>query len=317
MKVFRCWLVCLLAIAPWAGAQDVTVVQSASDAADGLDLKAVGELFKNSKDAAAFEKALNDPDQGVNNLDLDDNGEVDYIRVLDEVSGNTHVLVMQVQLSKTEYQDVATIEVEKSNDGNYNVQLHGNKQIYGVNYYVHPVGVNWASVAFVSWLYRPYYKPYRSPYYWGYYPRYWRPWRPLSLSVYRTRTVRITRTVNYRVSTKTRVVSAKKVYVAPKSSTLVRKPLKNPTSSQKKFQARSTTKTTAKGGFGKKTTTTKTKAVKTDKGTAAVRKTKTTGVKKGGGKATRKTKVTKTKANKSGKTKTKKTKKTTRTKKRR
>ena len=64
--------------------QDVTVVAPSSEAADGLDLQAVAELFKDAKDLEAFEKSLNDPEIGVNNLDLDDNGDVDFIRVMEE-----------------------------------------------------------------------------------------------------------------------------------------------------------------------------------------------------------------------------------------
>ena len=39
---------------------------------------AVAELFKDSKDLEAFEKALNDSEVGINNLDLDEDGEVDF-----------------------------------------------------------------------------------------------------------------------------------------------------------------------------------------------------------------------------------------------
>ena len=54
--------------------EDVTVVAPTSEAAEGLDLKAVSALFQDSKNLESFEKALNDPEVGVNNLDLDDNG---------------------------------------------------------------------------------------------------------------------------------------------------------------------------------------------------------------------------------------------------
>ncbi|HSO76387.1 MAG TPA: hypothetical protein VLU47_16255, partial [Blastocatellia bacterium] len=116
-------------------AQDqVTVVAPTSEAASGLDLKAVGELFKDSKNLEEFEKALNDPQVGVNNLDLDDNGEVDFIRVVEEVAGDTHVIVLQAPLGKTEFQDVATIEVEKASGDQYNMQVTGDETIYGANH---------------------------------------------------------------------------------------------------------------------------------------------------------------------------------------
>jgi hypothetical protein len=40
--------------------QDVTVVTPSSEAAEGLDLQAVAELFKDAKDLEEFEKSLND-----------------------------------------------------------------------------------------------------------------------------------------------------------------------------------------------------------------------------------------------------------------
>ena len=48
--------------------KDITVTAPTSEAAEGLDLMAVGELFKDSKNLEEFEKALNDPKVGVNNL---------------------------------------------------------------------------------------------------------------------------------------------------------------------------------------------------------------------------------------------------------
>jgi len=48
--------------------ENVTVVTPASEAAEGLDLEAVGTLFKDSKNLEEFEKSLNDPKTGINNL---------------------------------------------------------------------------------------------------------------------------------------------------------------------------------------------------------------------------------------------------------
>lgn len=245
------WLILTLAAVAPARAQETAVVAPASEAADGLDLRAVGELFREARDAEDFERSLNDPRTGVNNLDLDDNGEVDYIRVLDEVSGDTHVLVMQVALSESEYQDVATIEIEKSGKDDYEVQLHGNEQLYGVNYYVRPVGATLATAAFIGWLYRPLYRPWRSPYYYGYYPSYWRPYPRVHVNVYRTRTVSIHPKVNYKVVHTSTVTSAKRVYVQPKSSALVKKIGRNPTVSQKEYGIRQTSKPVSSGGFAK------------------------------------------------------------------
>src|SRR5215210_5623061 len=121
--------------------EKITVVAPTSEAAEGLDLNAVAELFKDSKDLEAFEKALNDPEVGINNLDLDENGEVDFIRVVEEIADDTHVIILQVPLGKDEFQDVATIEVEREGNDKYNMQIHGDEVIYGVDYYVAPSDV--------------------------------------------------------------------------------------------------------------------------------------------------------------------------------
>ncbi|HEX9654412.1 MAG TPA: hypothetical protein VGA99_11930 [bacterium] len=203
--------------------QDVTIVAPTSEAADGLDLPAVAELFKAAKDLEAFEKALNDPDVGVNNLDLDDNGEVDYIRVVEEASDDTHVIILQVPLAENEFQDVATIEVEKADDEQYNLQVHGSEVIYGVDYYVAPVHVHVHTWPIITWIYAPLYRPYRSVFYFGYRPHWWRPWHPVTVGVYRTRVVNVNVHTNFTVAKTSRVTTVHRVSYQPASSTLVKK----------------------------------------------------------------------------------------------
>ncbi|HLG14170.1 MAG TPA: hypothetical protein VJH03_06500 [Blastocatellia bacterium] len=204
-------------------AQDkVTAVTAASEAAEGLDLRAVGELFKDAKNLEEFEKALNDPEVGVNNLDLDDNGEVDFIRVVEEVGGDTHVIVLQVPLGKDDLQDVATIEVEKVGSDQYNMQVTGNEVIYGPAYYVvTPPEVRIVTWPIIPWIYAPAYRPYRSVFYFGYYPRWWRPFHPVTVSVYRTRTVRLTGRTTFSVTRTRRVTTVSRVHYNARSSTRV------------------------------------------------------------------------------------------------
>jgi hypothetical protein len=170
---------------------NVTIIAPTSEAADGLDLQAVSELFAETKNLEAFEKALNDPDEGLNNLDLDGNGKVDYIRLVEEVAGDAHLIILQAAIGKDEFQDVATIEVEKNGD-DYKMQVHGNTIIYGENYYYHPTHVYVRTWPIIGWIYRPVYRPYHSRYYFGFYPQWWRPFHPVHHTVYRNRIVRYT-----------------------------------------------------------------------------------------------------------------------------
>jgi len=204
-------------------AQDVAVVAPASDAAEGLDLQAVAGLFKDAENLEAFEKSLNDPEIGVNNLDLDDNGEVDFVRVVEEAEDETRVIILQAALGENEFQDVATIEVEKSGAESYNMQVHGNEAIYGVDYYVAPVQVQIHAWPIVGWLYLPHHRPYYSVYHFHHHPHWWRPWRPVHVNVYRTRTVRIKTTTTFSVVKTSRVKTVRKVNYRPSSSTLVKK----------------------------------------------------------------------------------------------
>ncbi len=275
-------LILVLSIGTSAAQDDVTIVAPSSEAAEGLDLHAVSELFKDSENLEEFEKALNDADLGVNNLDLDDDGNVDFIRVVEEVADDTHVIILQVALGEDEFQDVCTIEVEKAGEEQYNMQVHGNEVIYGADYYVAPTVVHVHTWPLIGWMYRPYYRPYRSAFYFGVYPPWWRPYRHVSVGVYRTRTVHYTRRPTFAVTRTSRVRTVNKVNYKPRSSVMVKK--------------KTTVTRTGRGGKTyKRTTTVKGKSTTVKKGG------KKTTVKKGGRKTTVKKGGKKTTVKKGGK----------------
>ncbi|MBN1894595.1 hypothetical protein JW906_08870 [bacterium] len=202
--------------------EDITVEALDSTAAEGLDLEAVGELFKDSKNLEEFEKALNDPDTGINNLDLDENGEVDFIRIVEEAEGDARVIILQVPLAENEFQDVATIEIGKKGETGYEMQVHGNEILYGPDYYIVPGPVRIHAWPVIAWMYRPAYRPYRSVYRFGFFPAWWKPYRPATVAVYRTRVAK-RRGTTFTVVRTTRVRPAAKVHYKPHSSVLVRK----------------------------------------------------------------------------------------------
>ena len=168
---------------------------------DNFSLQGALELFKGAKNLEAFEQALNTEDQRVNNLDLDGDGDVDYVRVVDHNEGDVHAIIMQVALGKEEVQDVAAIELEKNGSESAVLQIRGAEDLYGEDVIVEPfeekeeapvikgpaapddaprvrVWVNVWAWPCVTWIYGPSYVVWNSPWYWGYYPPYWRPWRP-------------------------------------------------------------------------------------------------------------------------------------------
>jgi hypothetical protein len=105
---------------------------------DNFDLYAALELFKQAKNPEAFEKAINSNDNALNNLDLNADGKVDYVKVIDKTKGDLHSLVLQIAVSKTETQDVAVIEIEKTASGNAHLQIVGDEELYGKNYIIEP-----------------------------------------------------------------------------------------------------------------------------------------------------------------------------------
>ncbi len=147
-----------------------------------LDLNAVASLFGDSRDLYDFEKRLNDPYYQISNLDLNDDGYVDYLRVIETVDGSFHFIVIQAVIGNRRYQDIATIEVYKSYNQTY-VQVVGNTYIYGPNYIVEPNYYYTPEIFKIFWQPR-FYHAYRSSYRWRHYPSYYRPWRPVSVPYY-------------------------------------------------------------------------------------------------------------------------------------
>lgn len=165
-------------------AQDrTTVTATGSDISDNLNLKAVASIFGDSQNLEDFEQRLNDPNLQISNLDLNNDNEVDYLRVIESVENNTHLIIIQAVLDKDVYQDVATIEVEKGSNNQVQVQVVGNVFMYGQNYIYEPVYVNTPVIYNHFWVAN--YRPYVSGWYWNYYPSYYHMWNPYPIYRYR------------------------------------------------------------------------------------------------------------------------------------
>jgi len=226
-------------------------VQTLVPAGEGLNLMAVGELLKEAKDGEEFERLLNSPDQGVNNLDLDEDGQVDYIYVTEFGDSQVKGFSLTTQPAPGEVQEVATIEVEKA-DQQANVEIQGNPQIYGQNHYYHS-RFGLMDFLILSWLFQP--RPlYASPWGYGSYPPRYNPYPAQSYSNYNRRVGRMTSGSSYNASSQQRVRSNVSSPNAGKSARSIKAPLKNPTSSQRAFQARNPSKQTRSGGFGRSST---------------------------------------------------------------
>lgn len=168
-----------------AFAQDrTTVTANNSEISDNLDLRAVASIFGESENLADFERRLNDPKIQISNLDLNEDNQVDYLRVIETIEGNAHLIVIQSVLGRDTYQDVATVEVQRDRDNRVQVQVVGDVYMYGANYIYEPVYVSTPVIYASFWVgnYRPYY----SSWYWGYYPTYYYAWEPCPIFRYRS-----------------------------------------------------------------------------------------------------------------------------------
>ncbi|HHH52595.1 MAG TPA: hypothetical protein ENK91_02970 [Bacteroidetes bacterium] len=278
-----------------------------------FSLEGALQLFKESQSPEEFEKKLNSEDSYVNNLDLNEDGKIDYIKVIDNAEGDAHAIVLQVDLNEKESQDIAVIEMEKTAANTVAIQIVGNEDLFVEDTYVEPVPeassqnvdnttvvnttvVNvwgWPSVRYV---YGPRYRVWVSPWRWGYYPVYWRPWRPYPWRYYHSKTVRFH--VYFHPVRVHRVHRAHRIYIPKRrTSVTVHKRSNSIRINRNKKVVKSKTSTTKVGikkqngkvVAGKKTTTTTKKRNK--HGTTVKKTTKKTTVKKN----KNKTKVKRTK----------------------
>jgi hypothetical protein len=224
-----------------AFAQDSTT--AVSNVGEDLDLYAVLELLEESENLEEFEKALNSEEKGINNLDLNEDGEVDYIKVDEWVEENTHLIVLQVEVEENDFQDVATIEIEKKADDDISVQAVGDESLYGEDYIVEPetetsessttvvVVHTWPLILFI---FRPGYSRWRSPWRWRARPGFWRPWRRVARSTYRNRWAKSTRRSRYRRTKTRRSTRGRNMYKTQRKTSKKYQKSKKPATAQKK-----------------------------------------------------------------------------------
>lgn len=165
---------------------------------DNFSLEGALELFKKSESPEEFEKLLNAENSKVNNLDLNGDGETDYIKVIDKQEANVHAFVLQAAVSENESQDIAVIEVEKTGNSDATLQIVGDEDIYGEQTIIEPleevksnagtqtknVTVNVYAWPSVRYIYGPSYRIWVSPWGWRARPIWYHPWRPVRYHVF-------------------------------------------------------------------------------------------------------------------------------------
>ena len=158
-----------------------TVTNYSTDPCFYLDLNAVAAAFAESRSVQEFEQLLNSSRYMINNLDLNRDGWIDYLRVIETHKGYYHTLLIQACLAPGVFQDVATLIAERRADV-LMVEVIGDTYLYGYNYIVRPVFVKRPPMWDVYG--RPSYNPWSSPYHYGYLPSYYTKPKPIYLNHY-------------------------------------------------------------------------------------------------------------------------------------
>ena len=198
---------------------------------DFFSLEGALDLFKQSHTLRDFERQLNTQENWVNNLDLNYDGRIDYIRVEHLRQGNFHAIVLQALLGRYDIQDVAVIEIEIIGRGEAILQIVGDEDLYGEEVFVEPIAgyadsrggrqsdyggyVNVYYWRPVQYILGRQYRVYASPYRWAYYPTWWSPWVQITWNVFRPRIVVYHR--HYHVVRRHRVIRVHNFYRSHRS----------------------------------------------------------------------------------------------------
>lgn len=181
-KLFFLGCLSLLFAANMMAQNRTTVNALSSEISDNLDLRAIASIFGESRDLENFEQRLNNPNLKLSNLDLNNDNQVDYLRVIESVEGYAHIIIIQSVIGRDLFQDVATVEIQKLANNRVQVQVVGDVYMYGNNYIYEPVYV--ATPVIYASFWSTSYFPYVSSFYWGYYPSYYSFWNPYPVSRY-------------------------------------------------------------------------------------------------------------------------------------
>jgi len=195
--------------------QNNVTIQSNTSA--DFDVNRLADMVKTSTDPQVLEKAINDPNNHINNLDLDKDGNIDYLKVSEPGKNELDVID---DTSPNQSVTVASIKINPTDNNTADLNIQGNPQYVGDNYYYHS-HFGLGDFLLMSYLLRPhaYYVP---MYHYGYYPSYYS----------RTRV-----STTYHTS---RSTSANRSYSRSVSGS----------HSQRSFDTRSSSSSVRSGGFG-------------------------------------------------------------------
>jgi len=234
-----------------SNAQNYVTVQHAPQASQnvnvqsndipGFDVNGFANLLKSTTNPDALTQAMNQPGNSINNLDLDNDGQIDYLKV-DQVGNNSLGVFDETPNGKV---TVATLTVNTQNNS---YAINGSPDYCGNNYmYQSQPGLSLGQYMFLAWMLHPH--PYYHPY-WGYHRGYYggyrgyrshysRPYNSSYMRERRTYTTRTTTTVRNSPTSSVRQTSAP---VQQRNS------ISNPVRSQRSFNSNEGNRFRSSGG---------------------------------------------------------------------
>lgn len=223
---------------------------SEKDYAKGLSLVALGELVKKSSDAKTLEEELNKPNS-INNLDLNEDDKVDYLKVTEYGKDNVRGLSITDEVAPGETQEIATIEISKS-EQKADMAIAGNNTIYrdpGSMHYHSSFGLT--DMLILGYLFSPRHTYWASPYGYGAYPRNYQPYGVSPHNSYANRVATYSKDSKFAAAPAPAGRASMSPNAGKTSSTFQRK-ITEARNSAKAYQSRNAGKKVGTGGFGRK-----------------------------------------------------------------
>ena len=202
-----------------------------SNALPGFNVNNFANLVKKTTNPTDIENQINQDGNDVNNLDLNKDGKVDFLKV----SESENKIQVTDDVDANNSVNVATMTVNKNqaDPNTADMQIQGNPSYCGQNYQ-YQSHVSLGEVLLLAYIFSPhrYYVP---MYHYGYYPPYYRGYATSSY-----------RTVTHTYTTSRNVGSSP----TARPFTPSRSSLSNPNHSQRSFSARDNSAPVHSGGFG-------------------------------------------------------------------
>lgn len=211
--------------------KDVNIQADQNNAA--FDVNALANIVQKTTNPSTLEQEINDPANNINNLDLDKDGQIDFLTVtetgqnelqINDAAVNPPVTVARLTMTP---ENGNTTSTAASNTAT--LRIDGTPDYCGPYYYYYRPHISFGTMLFMAYLLRPH--PYYVPM-WGYrhYPHYYTTHRTVVRTVYRP--------------TRSAYTPVQRNYYSNRSS------LSSPRSSRRSFNERSYSKPVGSGGFG-------------------------------------------------------------------